>query len=64
MSTICTRQRNTYSTGNIINTNNIDVTQSDKQGNTNDTISIDSIDNMGAFTTCGSNLKYKNCCGK
>ena len=51
MSTICTRQRNTYSTGNIINTNNIDVTQSDKQGNTNNTISIDSIDNMGASTT-------------
>lgn len=64
MSTICPRWRNTYSTGNIINTNNIDVTQSDKQGNTNNTISINNTDNMGVSTTCGSGKKYKNCCGK
>lgn len=30
----------------------------------NNTISIDSIDNMGASTTCGSGKKYKQCCGK
>ena len=64
LSTRSSRYRNTYSTGNIINTNNIDVTQSDKQGNTNNTISIDSIDNMGVSTTCGSGKKYKQCCGK
>ena len=64
MSTICTRQRNTYSTGNIINTNNTDVTQFDKQGNTNNTISINNTDNMGTSTTCGSGKKYNNCCGK
>ena len=48
----------------IISTNNIDVTQSDKQGNTNNTISINNTDNMGTSTTCGSGKKYKNCCGK
>ena len=64
MSTSSPHQRNTYSTDNIINTNKIDVTQSDKQGNTNNTISINSIDNMGASTTCDSGKKYKQCCGK
>ena len=64
MSTSSPHQRNTYSIDNIINTNNIDVTQSDKQENTNNTISINNIDNMGISTTCGSGKKYKNCCGK
>ena len=64
MFTICSVRETLIVLGNIINKNNIDVTQFNKQGNTNNTISIDSIDNMGASTTCGSNLKYKNCCGK
>ena len=51
MSTRSPHQRNTYSTDNIINTNNIDVTQSDKQGNSNNTVSINNTDNMGASTT-------------
>ena len=42
----------------------MDVTQSDKQGNTNITISINNTDNKGTATTCGSGKKYKNCCGK
>lgn len=32
--------------------------------NTNDIISINNTDNMGASTTCGSGRKYKQCCGK
>ena len=52
MFTICPRLMNTYSTGNIINTNNIEVTQSDKQVNT---------DKSYLNQICNENFTIKSC---
>ncbi|MBQ8219341.1 MAG: SEC-C domain-containing protein [Bacilli bacterium] len=32
--------------------------------NTNSIININSIDNIGKATSCGSGKKFKQCCGK
>ena len=57
MFTICSVRETLIVLGNIINKNNIDVIQFNKQGNTNNIISINNTDNMG---TCGSGKNINN----
>ena len=47
-----------------VNTNNIDDSFIWNTINTNNIININSIDNIGKSTSCGSGKKYKQCCGK
>ena len=44
--------------------NNIDDSFIWNTINTNNIININSIDNMGVPSSCGSGKKYKQCCGK
>ena len=57
MFTICSVRETLIVLGNIINKNNIDVTQFNKQGNTNNIISVNNTYNMG---TCGSGKNINN----
>ena len=57
MFTICSVRETLIVLGNIINKNNIDVTQFNKQGNTNNIISINNTDNIG---TCDSGKNINN----
>ena len=47
-----------------INTNNIDVSKTTTLVNTSNTDNIYSIINTTKTRTCGSDKRYKNCCGK
>ena len=55
MFTICLVSETLIVLGNIINKNNIDVTQFNKQGNTNNIISVNNTDNMGTYDS-GKNI--------
>lgn len=47
-----------------INTNNTDISKNETRVNTSNTDNIYSSINIIKTRTCGSEKKYKNCCGR